>query len=42
MANSESVQALRRFEIPGRISIMEGNGALPKVDITGDAARAEV
>lgn len=42
MANSESVQALRRFEIPGRISIMEGNGDLPKVEITGDAARAEV
>jgi len=42
MANSESIDALRRFEIPGRVSIMEGNGELPKVEVTGAASRAEV
>jgi glucose-6-phosphate 1-epimerase len=42
MANGNALDALRRFEIPGRVSIIEGNGELPKVEITSDAATAEV
>jgi glucose-6-phosphate 1-epimerase len=42
MANGNEIEALRRFEIPGRISIMEGNGELLKVEVASDAASAEV
>ena len=42
MANGNQIEALRRFEIPGRVSIIEGNGELPKVEVTSDAASAEV
>jgi len=42
MANGNALEALRRFEIPGRISIIEGNGELPKVEVTSNAATAEV
>jgi glucose-6-phosphate 1-epimerase len=33
---------LRRFEIPGRVTVLEGNGELPKVEVNSDAACAEV
>jgi glucose-6-phosphate 1-epimerase len=42
MANGNEIEALRRFEIPGRVSIIEGNGELPKVEVTSKAASAEV
>lgn len=42
MANANALDALRRFEIPGRVSIIEGNGELPKVEVTSKAASAEV
>lgn len=42
MANGNALEALRRFEIPGRVSIIEGNGELPKVEVTSNAATAEV
>src|SRR3954469_3547462 len=42
MPNGNAIEALRRFEIPGRVSIIEGNGELPKVEVTSDAATAEV
>jgi len=39
---ASATDILRRFEIPGRVSIMEGNGDLPKVEVQSDAARAEI
>ncbi len=42
MANDNQIEALRRFEIPGRVSIIEGNGELPKIEVTSDTASAEV
>ncbi len=42
MANGNQIEALRRFEIPGRVSIIEGNGEMPKVEVTSDAASAEI
>ena len=33
---------LRGFEIPGRVTILEGNGELPKIEVNSDAARAEI
>lgn len=33
---------LRGFEIPGRVTILEGNGELPKVEVNSDAARGEI
>ena len=42
MANGNEINALRRFEIPGRVSIIEGNGELPKVEVTSNAASAEI
>lgn len=39
---ASATDLLRRFEIPGRVSIIEGNGELPKVEINSDAACAEV
>lgn len=37
-----ATDTLRRFEIPGRVSIIEGNGEMPKVEVKSDAARAEI
>lgn len=42
MANGNEIEALRRFEIPGRVSIIEGNGELPKVEVTADHSSAEI
>jgi glucose-6-phosphate 1-epimerase len=42
MANGNPIDALRRFEIPGRISIIEGNGEMPKVEVSSDAGCAEI
>lgn len=42
MANGNEIEALRRFEIPGRVSIIEGNGEMPKVEVTSAAASAEI
>jgi D-hexose-6-phosphate mutarotase len=33
---------LRRFEIPGRVTVLEGNGELPKVEVNSDAGAAEI
>jgi D-hexose-6-phosphate mutarotase len=33
---------LRGFEIPGRVTILEGNGELPKIEVNSDGARAEI
>lgn len=37
-----SIDDPKRFEIPGRVGVLEGNGGLPKVAITTDASTAEV
>jgi len=37
-----ATEMLRRFEIPGRVTVLEGNGELPKVEVKTDAACAEV
>jgi D-hexose-6-phosphate mutarotase len=42
MANGNQIEALRRFEIPNHVSIIEGNGELPKVEISSEWASAEV
>ena len=33
---------LRGFEIPGRVTIIEGNGELPKIEVNSDAGAAEI
>jgi D-hexose-6-phosphate mutarotase len=35
-------ERLKRFEVPGRITLLEGNGELPKVELTSDWSTAEV
>ena len=42
MPGTNVITNLRRFEIPGRVSILEGNGEMPKVEVRSDAGRAEV
>ena len=33
---------LKRFEIPGRVTLLEGNGDLPKIEVLSDWSRAEI
>jgi glucose-6-phosphate 1-epimerase len=33
---------LKRFEIPGRVTLLEGNGELPKIEVTTDWSTAEI
>lgn len=42
MPSANAIEALRRFEIPGRVTILEGNGELPKVEVNGDQGCAEI
>ncbi len=35
-------ERLKRFEIPGRVTVLEGNGELPKVEVITDWSTAEV
>jgi D-hexose-6-phosphate mutarotase len=37
-----ATEILRRFEIPGRVTVLEGNGELPKVEVKSDAGCAEI
>ena len=39
---ASATEILRRFEIPGRVTILEGNGDLPKVEVNADDGSAEV
>jgi glucose-6-phosphate 1-epimerase len=39
---ASATETLRRFEIPGRVTVLEGNGELPKVEVSSDAGRAEI
>jgi D-hexose-6-phosphate mutarotase len=42
MASSDVPERLRRFEIPGRIMLQEGNGELTKIEVTTDSSTAEI
>src|SRR5436190_23942247 len=42
MISTGLAERLKRFEIPGRVTILEGNGELPKIEITTDWSTAEV
>lgn len=42
MLSFEISEQLRRLEIPGRVTFMEGNGGLPKIEVTTDHSNAEI
>src|SRR5437899_837009 len=41
MLSFEIPEQLRRLEIPGRLTILEGNGSLPKLEVSTDHSTAE-
>lgn len=42
MPNVNTIEPLRRFEIPGRITLLEGNGELPKLEVKTGWGCAEI
>lgn len=42
MATMDSLERFKRFEIPGRVTLLEGNGELTKVEVATDWSEAEV
>lgn len=42
MVTSDIPEQLKRFEIPGRVAILEGSGELPKIEVTSDWSTAEI
>lgn len=42
MASVNTIHSLRRFEIPGRVTLLEGNGDLPKIEVKTDWGFAEI
>ena len=42
MVSTEIPDRLKRFEIPGRVTMLEGNGELPKIEVTTDSSTAEI
>lgn len=42
MVTADIPNKLKRFEIPGRVTILEGNGELPKIEATSDWSTAEI
>ncbi len=42
MVSFEISEQLRRLEIPGRVTFMEGNGGMPKIEVTADHSSAEI
>jgi glucose-6-phosphate 1-epimerase len=42
MVSFEISEQLRRLEIPGRVTFMEGNGGLPKIEVNSDQSSAEI
>lgn len=42
MVSADIPDRLKRFEIPGRVTMLEGNGDLPKIEVTTDASTAEI
>ena len=42
MVSTDIPDRLKRFEIPGRVTLLEGNGELPKIEVTTDCSSAEI
>src|SRR5258705_11241241 len=42
MISTDIPDRLRRFEIPGRVTLMEGNGELLKFEVTTDSSTGEI
>jgi glucose-6-phosphate 1-epimerase len=42
MVSTDIPDRLRRFEIPGRVTLMEGNGELLKFEVTTDSSTGEI
>ncbi|HMJ89590.1 MAG TPA: hypothetical protein VK530_07220, partial [Candidatus Acidoferrum sp.] len=42
MPNGNTIHSWRRFEIPGRVTLLEGNGDLPKIEVKSDWSYAEI
>jgi D-hexose-6-phosphate mutarotase len=42
MVSADIPDRLKRFEIPGRVTLLEGNGDLPKIEVTTDSSTAEI
>lgn len=42
MVGTDIPDRLKRFEIPGRVTLLEGNGELTKIEITTDWSTAEI
>lgn len=42
MISTDMPDQLKRFEIPGRVTFLEGNGELPKMEVTTDWSTAEI
>ena len=42
MITTDIPERLKRFEIPGRVTVLEGNGELPKLEVTTDWSSAEI
>ena len=42
MANADIPEPLRRLEIPGRATLVEGNGDLPRIEVTSRHSKAEI
>lgn len=42
MVSTDIPDRLKRFEIPGRVTLLEGNGEMPKIEVTTDWSTAEI
>src|SRR5512142_2952442 len=42
MAGNNIPERLRRFEIPGRVSLLEGNGEMTRIELQSDWSQAEL
>jgi glucose-6-phosphate 1-epimerase len=42
MISTDIPERLKRFEIPGRVTVLEGNGDLRKIEVTTDWSSAEI
>src|SRR5512142_344485 len=42
MVTPEIPEELKGFEIPGRVTMLEGNGEMPMIEVTTDWSKAEV
>jgi D-hexose-6-phosphate mutarotase len=42
MPSVESIETWRRFEIPGRVTLLEGKGDLPRIEVLSEWSSAEI